>query len=119
MPYPLFEQAKRILAILGVPRKHVIAISAENAYDTVSEAQMVGNALTALGIKHITITTSKSHTRRALRIWRDLHGDQFDVIQAAGAAKDPFDPTAWWKSGRQARWVLAEYGAWLYYFWKY
>lgn len=50
MPYPWSEQAKRILVILGVPRKHVIAISAENAYDTVSEAQRVGDALAALGI---------------------------------------------------------------------
>ncbi len=31
MPYPWSEQAKRILAILGVTRKHIIAINAEIA----------------------------------------------------------------------------------------
>ena len=31
---------------------------------------------------------------------------------------DPFNPKAWWKEGRQIRWVLSEYGAWFYYYWQ-
>jgi hypothetical protein len=63
------------------------------------------------------VTTSKSHTRRAAFIWRNLFKDQLTVCVVA-AATDPYDPAGWWKQGRQIRWVLAEYGAWLYYWWK-
>jgi len=31
---------------------------------------------------------------------------------------DPYDPGSWWRNGRQIRWVMAEYGAWIYYWWK-
>jgi hypothetical protein len=40
------------------------------------------------------------------------------TIYASPAASDPYDPEKWWKDGRQIRWVMAEYGAWLYYWWK-
>ena len=31
---------------------------------------------------------------------------------------NPYDAKGWWRDGRQIRWVLAEYGAWIYYGWK-
>ncbi len=34
------------------------------------------------------------------------------------AQTDPYDPDHWWKDGRQIRWVLAEYGGWVYYWWQ-
>ena len=113
---PWDENALRILAVLGVPRDGVLTISAEDAYDTISEAEMVGEALVERGLKSVLITTSKFHTRRARHIWRDRFAPRL-VIRAAAARSDPFNPDGWWKEGRQIRWVLHEYGAWLFYFW--
>lgn len=114
---PWYENSLRILSLLGVPRDRVLAISAEDVYDTVSESNVVGRELIREGVKSIIITTSKSHTRRARYIWEHNFPDQFS-IQTVAARMDPYSPTGWWKEGRQIRWVLAEYGAWVYYFWK-
>lgn len=114
---PWYENRLRILELLGVPRKGVIAISAEDAYDTVSEAIAVGKELLESGVKSVIITTSKSHTRRAHYIWKNACGGRLKIRMVA-AKSDPYSPSGWWKSGRQIRWVLAEYGAWAYYFWK-
>jgi len=38
-------------------------------------------------------------------------------VYISPAQDDPFNPQAWWKNGRQIRWVLSEYGAWVYYYW--
>ena len=114
---PWYEDRVRILEILGVPRKEILPISAEDAYDTVSEAEAVGRELVREGFRRVIITTSKSHTRRADYIWATMFGDQLSICTVA-AKTDPYDPKGWWKKGRQLRWVLAEYGAWLYYGWK-
>lgn len=111
-----FEDRIRILELLGVPREAVIPISAEDAYDTISEAKAVGKKLVETGAKRIIVTTSKFHTRRARYIWLRAFPDQFR-IQFVAARRDPYTPESWWKDGRQIRWVLAEYGAWVYYFW--
>ena len=107
----------KILDLLGVPKDHIMAISAENAYDTISEAKIVGNILVNNGMKKVVITTSKFHTRRARHIWKKLYDGKLQIYTAA-AKDDPFDPKAWWKEGRQIRWVLSEYGAWFYYYWQ-
>ena len=112
-----YEDALRVLELLGVQKERVIIINAESAYDTVSEAKLVGEVLSEAGITSIILTTSKYHTRRARYIWKKLFPDRFP-IRAVAARNDPFSPEAWWKEGRQVRWVLAEYGAWIYYFWK-
>ena len=114
---PWHAENAHILHFLGVDPEDIIAISAEDAYDTVSEASSVGKQLLAQGIRSVIVTTSKFHTRRAGFIWRDLYGQQLK-IQTAAARDDPYDPASWWRSGRQIRWVLAEYGAWLFYYWK-
>jgi Fe-S oxidoreductase len=41
---PWYEDATRILSLLGVPRDKVIYISAEDAYETVTEAETVVTA---------------------------------------------------------------------------
>ncbi len=112
-----YKDTVRVLELLGVPKERVIIINAESAYDTVSEAKLVGEVLSEAGITSIILTTSKYHTRRARYIWKKLFPDRF-TIRAVAARNDPFLPEAWWKEGRQVRWVLAEYGAWIYYFWK-
>jgi uncharacterized SAM-binding protein YcdF (DUF218 family) len=114
---PWHENSVRILEMLGVPRKDILTISAENAYDTVSEAEAVGRELIREGYQNVLIATSRSHTRRAGFIWKNMFKDQLS-IRTVAAGTDPYNPSGWWKQGRQIRWVLAEYGAWLYYWWK-
>ena len=107
-----------IISVLNhqkVPKDHIVAISAEDAYDTVSEAKIVGAILINNGMSSIIITTSKFHSRRARHIWSKMYEGQLKVF-VAPAQSDPFNPEAWWKSGRQVRWVLSEYGAWIYYY---
>lgn len=112
-----YENGLRILALYRVPRNKVIPISAEDVYDSTGEAEIVGNYLKSMGVKRIIITTSKYHTKRARFIWKKLYGNNFS-IKIVSAKTDPFDPEAWWQDSRQIRWVLAEYGAWIYYYWK-
>ena len=114
---PWYEDSMRILEILGVPRYDVIAVSAEDVYDTVSEAEAVGGEVIKRGYKNIILVTSKFHTRRAAHIWKEIYEDKLEVTSVS-AKTDPFDPASWWKQGRQVRWVLAEYGAWLFYYWQ-
>lgn len=111
------EGSLRILELLGVPRNDVVTVSAEDAYDTVTESDAVAAALIAKDIKSIIITSSKTHTRRAYNIWQRKHGDSF-TISCVAAKNDPFRPDAWWKDGRNARWILYEYGSWCFYYWK-
>jgi uncharacterized SAM-binding protein YcdF (DUF218 family) len=111
------EDYLRVLALFDVPRDKVITISAEDVYDTMSEAEAVGPVLLGRGIKSIILTTSKSHTRRAHFIWRQCYGDKLTIWSVA-ARSDPYNPSSWWHEGRQIRWVLAEYGAWVFYYWK-
>jgi uncharacterized SAM-binding protein YcdF (DUF218 family) len=112
-----YEDHLRILALLGVPRTKVLTISAEDVYDTISEAKVVGQRLLKGGVRRVLVVTSKYHTRRAGYVWRQLYGDRME-IRTVAAESDPFSEAGWWKEGRQIRWVLAEYGAWVYYFWK-
>jgi len=114
---PWYTDVVRILTMLGVSENDIIAISAENAYDTVSEAQAVGGELIRRGLSQVIITTSKFHTRRSKFIWQRMYHNQL-TIHTSSATSDPYDPHRWWKDGRQIRWVMAEYGAWLYYWWK-
>ena len=114
---PWYDNSLRILSLYGVPRDKVIWISAEDAYDTISEAEAVGNELVRRGLKRVIITTSQYHSRRAGFIWKKLFKNQLSVCTIP-AKTDPYSPDAWWKEGRQIRWVLAEYGAWVFYMWK-
>ena len=114
---PWYADTVRILAIGSVPQEDIIWISAEDAYDTVSEAEAVGRELMRHQLTKIIITTSKSHTRRARFIWKSMYENQLTVSMVS-AKSDPYDANKWWKDGRQIRWVLAEYGAWFYYWWK-
>lgn len=113
---PWYEDRVRMLELMGVPRKDVITVSAEDAYDTVSEAEAVGREVMEAGLNRILVTTSKSHTRRARHIWKNLWSDKLE-IRVVASRSDPYSPGGWWKEGRQIRWVLQEYGAWVYYYW--
>jgi uncharacterized SAM-binding protein YcdF (DUF218 family) len=114
---PWDEDGKRVLEILGVPRDKVVSISAEDVFDTIGEARAVTPVLKERGLRQLIIVTSKYHTRRAGHIWRNRTAGEFSITTAP-ARHDPFDPEEWWRSGRQIRWVLTEYGGWLFYYWR-
>ena len=114
---PWYADYVGLLNFLGVPETDIIHISGEDVYDTVSEAELVGNELRKQKLTRILITTSKSHTRRALFIWQQAFKGKLNITMVS-AKTDPFDEKGWWKDGRQIRWVLSEYGAWVFYFWK-
>jgi len=114
---PWYSDSVGILTMLGVPENKIIPISVEDAYDTVSEADAVGRELVKRKLTTVIITTSKYHTRRAKFIWQKMFNQRLTIYMVS-AKTDPYDPHYWWKDGRQIRWVLAEYGAWIYYWWK-
>ena len=114
---PWYETAVRVLALHGVPRERIWAVSAEDAYDTVTEARAVGRALAETGVKRVIVVTSRYHSRRAGWVWRRLCQGRIDAAMFA-APDDPFDPAHWWHDGRQIRWLMAEYGAVIYDGWK-
>lgn len=106
----------QILKLYGVPESAIVTVSAEDAFDTISEAAAVGKALIDQKIRKIIVATSKFHTRRANHIWQAAFQGKLAVTTVA-ARSDPYQPSGWWKEGRQIRWVMAEYGAWVYYLW--
>lgn len=112
-----YADSIRILTMLNVPENKIIWISAEDAYDSVSEAEIVGKVLIEQNLRNVIITTSKFHSRRAKYIWKKMYENRLS-ISVVPAKADPYNPDNWWKDGKQIRWVLAEYGAWIYYFWK-
>ena len=114
---PWNEDSIRILSMFGVPRKKIISVSIEDAYDTTTEAEAVGKVIMGRGYNRIIITTSKYHTKRAHFIWTRMFGDKLSLYMVA-AKTDPYNPKGWWREGRQIRWVMAEYGAWIFYWWK-
>ena len=114
-PSPWFEEHLSILEFLGVPEKDVIVIDGQDAFDTVTEARVVGKELLAQGLTSIAITTCKYHSRRAWDIYRSFYGNRL-AVYSAPAKKDPFEPDAWWKDPRQIRWVMQEYGGWAFLF---
>ena len=113
---PWYENSLRVLSLLGVPRHKVIYINAEDAYETATEAEAVGKKILQMGYKKIILVTSKYHTRRARHIWSEMYDGRLSVCSVS-AKMDPYDPEGWWKDGRQIRWLMAEYGAWIYYYW--
>ncbi len=107
------EEFIPVLVFLGVPREKIIAITAEDAFDTVSEARFVGEALISRGIHSVIITTSRYHTRRAGHIWKGMYRGRLEM-RVAGARGDFFHPWGWWTEGRQVKVLLSELGAWFF-----
>ena len=114
---PWYEDSLHILSLLGVPREKIIHISAEDVFDTTTEAEAVGDKILRMGYKNIILVTSKYHTKRANHIWSHMYEREF-IVCSVSAKTDPYNPSGWWKDGRQIRWLMAEYGAWIYYYWK-
>ncbi|MCK5696603.1 MAG: YdcF family protein [Gammaproteobacteria bacterium] len=114
---PWYANRVEILHLLGVPIQNILLVNGEDAYDTISEAEIVGHYLLQYQVKTVIVTTSKSHTKRAGYIWDKQFKHSMRIIMHP-ASEDPFQATSWWHKGRQIRWVMAEYGAWFFILWK-
>lgn len=106
-----------ILRHLKVPDADIIAISLPEAFDSISEARLLGERLIKQGVKTVVVTSSSSHTRRAGRIWSTLFADEL-TIYAAPTRSGDFQAEAWWTDARQAREFLWEWGAFAYLYWQ-
>ncbi len=107
---------RRVLGLLGVPQERIVSVSAEDAFDTLSEARAVVPELLERGYRQVIVTTSRFHTRRAGHIWRQAAEGRLELYTVA-ARTDTYQPDGWWHDGRQVRWVMAEYGGWLFLYW--
>jgi uncharacterized SAM-binding protein YcdF (DUF218 family) len=111
---PWDASTRSILIFLGVPNDKILAISAPDVFDTVSEAELVGTHLLDRHLRRITVVTSRYHTARAHRIWRQRWAGDL-TVGISGATRDGFAPEHWWQHGRFAKAVLAELGGYLFY----
>ncbi len=117
-PYSWDSGARTVLKFLGVPDEAIISVSAEDAFDTITEARIVAAELPRHGITEALITTSRFHTRRARRIWYDASQGILQTVTMIAAQDDPYSADGWWREPRQIRWVMAEYGGWVMYWWR-
>ncbi len=114
---PWYANRVKILNLLGVPDKDIIIVNGEDAYDTISEAALVGSYLLEQKLLQVIVTSSKYHTKRSGYIWEKQFKNRISII-IHPAEEDPFQVSSWWHDGRQIRWVMAEYGAWFFLIWK-
>jgi uncharacterized SAM-binding protein YcdF (DUF218 family) len=98
----------------GVPPAaiHVLGPPINNTAD---EVRAIAAQLRRENGSTVIIVTTKAHTRRVRRLWRQLASGQGRAIVRA-AAGDPFDPAHWWRSTGDAldvvREVLGVLNAW-------
>jgi uncharacterized SAM-binding protein YcdF (DUF218 family) len=104
----------RVLVHEGVPLS-VIRVLAPPINNTSDEVRAIAAELHRENGSSVIIVTTKAHTRRVHRLWRQLAGGQGRAIIRA-AMGDPFDPAHWWRTTGDAldvvREVLGVLNAW-------
>jgi uncharacterized SAM-binding protein YcdF (DUF218 family) len=104
----------RVLIHEGVPSGaiHVLEPPINNTAD---EVRAIAAALRRENSSAVIIVTTKAHTRRVRKLWRQLSSGQGRAIVRA-ASGDPFDPAHWWRTSGDAldvvREVLGVLNAW-------
>lgn len=85
-----------------------VLIAPSRANSTRMEAQMLRPFLLKHQFRSVIAVTSKTHTMRTGRIFRQEFGQDIRVIVRM-STYDDFSPDAWWRTRWQARAVLYEY----------
>jgi hypothetical protein len=96
----------RVLMHEGVPSNavHVLEPAIDNTAD---EIRAIAEELRHQNASIVIIVTTKAHTRRVGRLWKDLaDGHGRAVVRAA--PNDPFDASHWWRSTSDALDVVRE-----------
>ncbi len=99
----------------GLPPSAVL-IAESRANSTRMEARKLRPFLEQHQIRSIIAVTSKTHTTRTSKIFRQEFGNSIRVIVQV-SSYDDFNPDAWWQTRWQARSVLYEYLKLLDYGW--
>jgi uncharacterized SAM-binding protein YcdF (DUF218 family) len=96
----------RILTHEGVPSSavHILEPQINNTAD---EIRAIAAEISREHISVVIIVTTKAHTRRVARLWRQLAGGRGRAIVRA-ASTDPFDPAHWWRNTRDVLDVVRE-----------
>jgi uncharacterized SAM-binding protein YcdF (DUF218 family) len=105
---------ERVLEHEGVPSS-AICVLGPAINNTADEVSAIAAELRRENGSTVIIVTTKAHTRRVHRLWRQLAGGQGRAIIRA-ATDDSFDPAHWWRSTGDAldvvREVLGVLNAW-------
>lgn len=101
-----WEFSRQVLLRQGVPLS-AISVADGEAEGTLEELQAVSRSLKRSEAP-VILVTSKYHTRRTRLTWHYVtEGRSQPIVRAA--AKDPFDPTRWWRERRFVLSVVREY----------
>lgn len=103
---------KRALLSLNVPEADIIMVDSSNAYDTSGELSVISEEVRRLGMHHVILVTSATHSRRTKMVWHRLQnsGVAGDIFAGTWGAPDSRLDT-WWRYGRSVRSVCYEYAA--------
>jgi uncharacterized SAM-binding protein YcdF (DUF218 family) len=97
---------KQILLHEGVP-ENAIQVLDPPIVNTADEMKTIGAALRKENQRSVIIVTSKVHTRRVKALWRRVSAQDGNAI-VRGAQDDPFDPSHWWRTTKDALDVVRE-----------
>lgn len=106
--HPPDEERSNRLALnrFGVPATAIRTLDGR-AENTAQEVELVARELRRSGGRAVILVTSKPHSRRVKATWRALvPASHRAVVRYAG--EDPFRPSAWWRSTRDALAVSRE-----------
>jgi UDP-N-acetylmuramyl pentapeptide phosphotransferase/UDP-N-acetylglucosamine-1-phosphate transferase/uncharacterized SAM-binding protein YcdF (DUF218 family) len=108
------ELTFQVLRKLGV-KKEAIYVATEEINSTEDEARVLKPLFEAQGIQSILLVTSKYHTKRALKIFRLILGNEIQVTPVP-SRYDTFDAEKWWRKREDARQVAYEYQKLLFFY---
>ena len=97
---------KQILLHEGVPEE-AIQVLDPSIVNTADEMKTIGSALRKDHQRSVIIVTSKVHTRRVKALWKRISAEDGNAI-VRGVSDDPFDPSHWWRTTRDALDVVRE-----------
>lgn len=97
---------KQILLHEGVP-EDAIHLLDPPIVSTADEMKTIGAALRKENQRSVIIVTSKVHTRRVKALWKRISAQDGNAI-VRGVHDDPFDPSHWWRTTKDALDVVRE-----------
>jgi uncharacterized SAM-binding protein YcdF (DUF218 family) len=97
---------KQILLHEGVPEEAIHLLDPP-IVNTADEMKTIGAALRKENQRSVIIVTSKVHTRRVKALWKRISAQDGNAI-VRGVHDDPFDPSHWWRTTKDALDVVRE-----------
>ncbi|MCC6442790.1 MAG: YdcF family protein [Armatimonadetes bacterium] len=104
------ECMKRHLLELGIPESAILM--EKEGENTVQQATNIQKRIEPLGAESLILVTSPYHTRRALRLFRDVFGPEYRIISSPVQASR-FRIEEWWTRSYDTRMVMSEFIKWV------